>query len=210
MPYEILVIPNESSVWVELIKALPRVVTAITAIIGVWIAKANLEKWRVETIGKRKAELAEAVLADFYEAREVIYYARMPVTFGHEGASRPRITGETKDDIRCLQAYFAVSERLAKKSEFFAQIEARRFRFIALFGVEGAAPYKELGEIHQTIHAAVHSLLERYKQRDVDSNFEKMERLEEIIWWSPDAKRLNMMVSAIEKICKPSIQELAK
>src|ERR1700730_11838477 len=62
--------------WVELLKALPSIVTAGTAIFGVLLAKAGLEKWRRETIGKRKIEVAEEVLADFYQARDIINEAR--------------------------------------------------------------------------------------------------------------------------------------
>ena len=51
---------GQVSLWVELLRAIPSIVTAATAIVGVIIAKAGLEKWRKETIGKRKAELASA------------------------------------------------------------------------------------------------------------------------------------------------------
>ena len=39
-------------------------------------AKAGLDKWRRETIGKRKAEVAEETLTALYEAREIIESVR--------------------------------------------------------------------------------------------------------------------------------------
>ena len=63
---------QELSVWIELAKAIPSVVTAVTAVVGVAIAARGLNKWRAEAIGKRKADLAEEVLADFYQARDII------------------------------------------------------------------------------------------------------------------------------------------
>ncbi|HEY7688659.1 MAG TPA: hypothetical protein VH835_08205, partial [Dongiaceae bacterium] len=47
------------------------VVASIAAIYGV-------HQWRREMVGRRKAELAEAALADAYEAREIIEIARIP------------------------------------------------------------------------------------------------------------------------------------
>ena len=41
------------AVWIELVKAIPSVVTAVTAVVGVSIAARGLNKWRAETIGKR-------------------------------------------------------------------------------------------------------------------------------------------------------------
>jgi hypothetical protein len=63
---------NDLGFWWEAAKILPSVVTALTAILGVTIAARGLTKWRGETIGKRQAELAEEILADFYEARDAI------------------------------------------------------------------------------------------------------------------------------------------
>jgi hypothetical protein len=108
--------------WVELLRALPSIVTAGTAIFGVFLAKAGLEKWRRETIGKRKAELAEEVLADIYQARDIIQAARSPANFNNEGSTRHKEEWETKDDTGTLNAYFAAIERLNNQGEFFAEL----------------------------------------------------------------------------------------
>src|SRR5262249_32311273 len=92
------------------------------------------------TIGKRKAELAEEVLGDFYEARDIITAARSPGGFGHEGVARPKAEWETEDDRRTLNAYFRTMERLRNKEEFFARFHARRYRFMAHFGTESGQP----------------------------------------------------------------------
>ena len=60
-------------------KALTSLVTAITAIYGVSNHEADLNKWGAEIIGKRRAELAETVLADFYRFEDVVRNG--PITF---------------------------------------------------------------------------------------------------------------------------------
>ena len=81
-------------VWIELAKAIPSVVTAITAVVAVIIAARGLNRLRAETIGKRKVERAEDVLADFYQARDIINAARSPGSFGYEGATREKADWE--------------------------------------------------------------------------------------------------------------------
>ena len=61
--------PVVPSFWIELLKSIPSIVTAGTAIYGLKIAKAGLARWNEETVGRRKTELAKQVLAEMYEAR---------------------------------------------------------------------------------------------------------------------------------------------
>ena len=59
----------------EMIKAVAPVFTAGAACSGAYIAYRGLTKWHAETVGKRRVELAEDVLADFYQARDIIQAA---------------------------------------------------------------------------------------------------------------------------------------
>ena len=216
------------SVWSEIAKATPSIITAGTAIYGVAIAKAGLSKWRRETIGKRKAELAEEVLADFYQAREVIQSARSPMSFAHEGATRKKHEDETETETSALNSYFAIVERLEAKSEFFAQLHARQYRFLALFGPGADKSHKSLIQIYNDIVLAARSLIytcrQAYKEQRlglIDEESERqatalrrrMEQKEAIIWWGaeeedPILKRLDDAVKEIEALCRPSIQEI--
>ena len=102
----------------EIIKALGPAFTAAAAWFAAVIGYRGLTKWRQETIGKRKFEIAEEVLADFYEAREIITFARFRGYSREEGASRPTEIWETESDFRALNAYFVPAERLAKRASF--------------------------------------------------------------------------------------------
>ena len=197
--------------WIEVLKALPSMVTAGAAVGTFFIALQGLQKWRQETVGKRKMELAEEVIADFYEARDIIKAARSRGRFSHEGTTRPKGRGESEEDTETLNAYYAVVERLSNKGEFFARLAARRYRFIAFFGKQEAAPFQQLFQLHGEIVATV-STLRMIGTRPVrELNLEKMENV--IFETSGNdhiSRRLDDMVEAIEKVCRPAIQEVAK
>lgn len=160
---------EQASWWVEVLRAAPSIATAGTAIIGVLVAKAGLEKWRRETIGKRKAELAEDVLADFYQTQDVINAARSPGSLNDEGSTRQKVEGETEADTRRLNAYHSVAERLFNKGEFFAELHARRYRYIALFGIDAVKPYDLLFRIRSEIITSVQMLVKTYDNRQFGS-----------------------------------------
>ncbi len=62
----------------ELVKVLGAVATACAAWFAAYTAYRGLQKWRDETLGKRKTELAEQVLASFYEARAYSLGSELP------------------------------------------------------------------------------------------------------------------------------------
>jgi hypothetical protein len=199
----------------EIIKALSAVATAGAAWFAAYTAYRGLEKWRAETIGKRKAELAEEVLADFYEARDIINAVRLPGGFVDEGSTRQRESWETPDDTKMLNAYFATVERLTKKAEFFARLHARRYRVRAVFAKGATAPYDDLSQIHSQIVAAVRLLITTYRHPDrgrgqaLDRNRQSWET---IMGWGLDEEKdpiprlLDQIVEAIEHICQPAIR----
>jgi hypothetical protein len=203
---------QDPPLWLEFVRIIPSIVTAATAIYGVRIGIQGLNKWRAETIGKRKAELAEEVLADFYEARDIINAARSPGGFGHEGATRTPAEWESEDDTRTLNAYFRTIERLRNKEAFFAKLDARRYRFIAHFGLEAAQVYDDLNKIHRQIVVAVQMLISTYRQRDLGSVPENRKIWQASIGWVPAEKdripaQLDALIIEIERICRPAIQE---
>ena len=102
------------AVWIELVKAIPSVVTAVTAVVGVSIAARGVEQ--VASRNDRQA------LADFYRARDIITAARSPGSFSHEGGTRQKADWETADDTGSLNAYFATIERLIKQGRLFRPV----------------------------------------------------------------------------------------
>jgi len=199
----------------EFIKAVAPVFTAGAACIVAWIGWRGLNKWRDETIGKRKAELAEDVIADFYEAREIILEARSPGSIrADEGNTRPKRDDETPEETEKYKAYYLVSERLSKHSDFFARLQARKYRFIAHFGVEAVKPYNDLFQIVVEIRTAVHMLIANHKMDGTPERETNRRKWLTTIYGGSDKddtpKRLDAIVTAIEETCRPAIQETVK
>jgi hypothetical protein len=210
----------EAGSYADWVAALANVAIASAAICAAALGYRGLNAWRTETIGKRKAELAEQVLADFYEARDVFRFARQPFTYSNEGNTRQKEEGETAADTQRLNTYFTVSERLLKRNECFANLHARQYRFLALFGhdSEQIRPFDNPFRIRNEVILAVNMLMTSYKQRrlgDPPVDPKLREKWESAIGWrEPEndaiALGLDDVVKAIEKICRPAIEETEK
>ena len=55
---------SKEIVWIQLVKVIPSVVTAFTAVFDMGIQRTDFDDGRIATMGKRKIELAEHVLID--------------------------------------------------------------------------------------------------------------------------------------------------
>ena len=195
--------------WKDLLAAVPGILGGLAAIGGVLVARAGLSTWRRETIGKRRAELAEAVLADFYEAHDIIAVARSPGGFEGEGKTRQREIRETEDVSRSLDSYFRTVERLNNKAEFFAGLHARRYRFRALFGTEAAAPFEDLFRIRGEIIIDARMLIMNHTAGDIGTLPQIRPAWLATIGWDPTndqiTPRLDQLVQAMETVCRPAI-----
>jgi hypothetical protein len=168
-----------------------------------------LEAW------KRRTEFAEAVLTDFYQATEIIRGARSPGGFGNEGSTRQKEDWETEQDTSRLNSYFRTTERLLREREFFSQLYAKRFRFMAYFGNDAAQPYHDLHRTYTEIVFAVRMLIDTHRNRDEGSLANNRRHWESVIWEGtreddPIPKRLNSIQEAIEATCRPVIQEIVQ
>jgi hypothetical protein len=85
-----------------------------------------LETW------KRRTELAESVLADFYKAREIVHSVRSPGGSAGEDNTRQKEPWENEDDARILNSYFrTVERRVTASSSFERHIVARKRRAVS-------------------------------------------------------------------------------
>lgn len=126
------------------------VVQTGAVVIASGVAIYGIDAWKREHVGKRRIELAEEVLAMFYEARDAIHDVRAPFSFGGEGATRPPGENETSERKKALDSAYVTIERLKRHTELFSKLYSARYRFMASFGEPAGKPFYDLNErIHE-------------------------------------------------------------
>ncbi|HEU4957027.1 MAG TPA: hypothetical protein VFT40_05310 [Sphingomicrobium sp.] len=174
----------------------------LATLVGGWAAIRGVDAWRSEVVGRRKAELAEEVLAQFYRARDVLIWARLP--------DRPLDLDPQADDRdRRHRSHASPIERLTRESALFSELQASRYRFMAYFGEDSAHPFEEMRAIHGEVMSSAESLI-----RDPDelASDTERDRWEDAIGWVDDgddelARRLAETIAAVEQVCRPLIAE---
>lgn len=124
--------------WVEVGQSLSVLFATVTALYGI-------DAWRREFVAKRKIELAEEVLALFYQAKDAIAAIRSPVGFGGEGKTRKRGEQESAKVSEALDQAYVLIERYYGHSELFSRLQVLRYRFKAQHGIDAAKPFDDLG-----------------------------------------------------------------
>jgi hypothetical protein len=155
---------------------------AIAATVAVWQGIKSLSAWRHEAIGRRRIELAEEVLADFYEAWDIIRWVRTPFTSSEESRERPGRDDEPEELRGFRDPYYTPIKRIGDHAEFFAKMRARRYRVIATFGTEAAKPYDAIHKIRIRIAHAAQSLMTPARGSDNERTNLRRERWEADIW----------------------------
>jgi hypothetical protein len=202
--------PDTLQEWANLLQSLAVMVAAIVAIFGI-------DAWRREHAGKRRMELAEEVLALFYQARDVIRQIRNPFGFAGEGETRKADANESREVKRALDNAYVVIERYNKHSELFSRLHAIRYRFMAQVGTNESKPFDDLNGILNDIFLAARRL-GRYWTRDEHwfksqgdtARHEKDIQEAEAIFWSgytpdPIEQRLEHSIGDIERTCKRTL-----
>lgn len=192
----------------------PGTVTAITAIIGVLIAKSGLSKWRTEAIGKRKAELAEQALTLFYEIADVFIWARSPGSFKGDGETRTLLPHETTEQRDARNTYFIPLERLTRETELFSRLQSLRYTFLAYFGEEAIGPFKEVRELHTSIASSAAMLITMIDEDGLTASYAGQDSgadLRTALWGDgirPDQfdQSMKRAIEQIEGICKPVLE----
>ncbi|MEQ1656126.1 MAG: hypothetical protein ABL960_10535 [Nitrospira sp.] len=197
--------------WTDIIQSAAVIIASVVATYGI-------SAWKVEFLGKRKIELAEEVLALFYQVRDVI--ASIRSSFGHEGEGETRKPGpnEKPDHKDVLDQAYVLIERYNRHAEVFSRLRALRYRFMAQFGTESSVPFDDLNRlINELVLAArrkarLATVAERSLQSDEALEKYRQEWLEnERIYYSGDeddpiVPKLEKIISEIENTCRPILE----
>lgn len=99
----------------EWVTAAGTAMAGLATLIAGWAAVRGVDAWRSEIVGRRKAELAEDVLAQFYRARDVLIWARLP--------DRPiESASDGEDPDLRHRSHASPIERLAHESALFSEL----------------------------------------------------------------------------------------
>lgn len=186
----------------EWVSAAGTVMAGLATLVAGWAAIRGVESWRAEIVGRRKAELAEEVLTQFYHARDVLIWARLP--------ARPLdVAGQDDDRDRRHQSHASPIERLTQESALFSELQASRYRFMAYFGEGSAHPFERMRAIHGEVMSAAQSLIRDPDQLACD---DARDRWEDAIGWVAEtddalAHRLAETIAEVEYICRPLIAD---
>jgi hypothetical protein len=172
------------------------ILQSISVIIAAIVVIISVNAWRREYIGKRNVDLAEEVLALFYEARDVIRYIRNPFSFSGEGNTRNSGPNESPEEKEINDRAYIVFERYNKRQDLFNKIYSMRYRYMARFGKDSAKPFDDLHKIVSEIFSSARRLARYWKDQgrrtwQNDEQFQQhlteMRKHEAIFWeMSPD------------------------
>lgn len=189
---------------VDVITAISVATAAIAFVVGV-------NAWKREFVGKRRIELAESVLALFYESQDAIREIRNPFSYVSEGQTRKRSEHEIEEEADLLDRAHIVFERYQKREKLFAELRSIKYRVMATFGSNAGESFDELNKILNEIFASANILGNYYWRRqgrvkmnkdEFQEHLKQMHKHEAIFWFmgEEDDEITPRVRSAVEKI----------
>jgi hypothetical protein len=189
-----------------------------------WAIIAGIDAWKREFIGKRRIELAEEVLAAFFEIKDAMAMIRNPWSSGDEGTSRKKGEHETEVETELLNRGYIVFERYEAKKEVFQRFAILKYRFMASFGADTEDIFNSTTKTLNKVFLAARQLATYYWQRQgrvqmTDTEFKKhldgMHKHEGVFWDmdSPEDEirgDLKRIQERLDSVTKPAFEEKAK
>ena len=181
-------------------------VTAASAVAGAITAALALRTWRKQLVGGRRAEVAEAVLTEFYEYKVFFRAARSAAFSSNEFERRERDPDEERWVSDQLDFCFVLLRRFDARSELRARLWGHQSRFKALFGDAEARPFETLFDAESEFLAAVNAVAQLARRgQEADCGL----RLKLTNGGGTDDdldRRVAEAVHGIEKVCRPAIE----
>ncbi|MDJ0674154.1 MAG: hypothetical protein QNJ36_01925 [Calothrix sp. MO_167.B42] len=203
----------------------PNVITSVSVMIAALSFVSGVSAWKREFIGKRRIELAESVLAMFYEVEDVIREIRNPFSHNDEGKSRKRSDNEREEESKLLDRAYIVFERYQKREKLFAELRSMKYRFRAAFVTqtdklfEELDPFEELDKVLQDIWISASMLGSYYWQRqgrevsdtELKKHLSEMHKYEAVFWLIDENEdtislRIRNVVQQVENITRDVVK----
>ena len=176
----------------------------------------SIDSWRREHVGRRRLDLAEEVLSQFYEARDAISHIRCPAGFEGETAAVQKQDNESEADHHARKTASVVFVRYNSHREMFSKLHATRYRFMAQFGAEAARPFDNLHAIVSEVLSAGRALamlwpIDYHRTEDQKQHHAVAIEKYEAIFWEHDQddalrKKVDDAVGRIESTCRSEMK----
>jgi hypothetical protein len=148
--------------WEGVMPLVQAVIVGLFALAGIVITQA----WTTQRERQKgRLELAEDVLALFYEAREAIAAIRNPFSWFNDGGTRQRASYETDREAEFKDRAYLPIGRYRQREEFFNGFRAKKFRFVATFRDDSETAFNEIDQVLREIFASAHLLSSHYWPR---------------------------------------------
>jgi hypothetical protein len=193
------------------ISSISNVAVALAAAFAAYQGYRSLSAWRGETIGRKRIELAEQVLTDFYEAKDIIRWVRLSLAYSTESRDRPGRDEENESLRHHRDTFYVPLKRLSDHAEFFARLRARRYSVMATFGTDAAKCYDTLNELKGRIEVSASELMRLRPNNQSRRNIAREERLEADVWNSHDENdpinpKLEELIKSVESRFRQEIE----
>lgn len=181
--------------------------TAGAAIFAAATGWRALSRWKAETIGKRRVEVAESTLVAFYQMQEIIKAIRAPLILPSEMEPEEGVPEEVT-----RSGYYAALKRIESYKENYSDFRTKRYIFSALFGRGNMQPWDEINKIFNEMYGAADTLIRGRNDRTQpgDGTFELYRDLRRVIARIDDEDKIDARVekaiTSIEAICRPAIE----
>ncbi|MDP6047698.1 MAG: hypothetical protein QGG25_18960 [Phycisphaerae bacterium] len=177
-------------------------VIVLTAVVSSFF---GFREWRKQLVLKKRHDLAEDVLALFYQCEGLFRHIRNVFGFQGEAADREPWPNETPGQKRDLDMAYVPVARYNENREAFGAIFTLRFRVMAVFGKEAAVPIEGLRMSLSRILAAS-AALSRIARMEMRSA--RTKRHEDVISGCLDDEdkfhvKILGLVKDMETICLP-------
>jgi hypothetical protein len=196
---------------------LAEIAQATSVVVACWSIFAGIGAWKREFIGKRRIELAEEVLAKFFEVRDVTNLVRFPGYREGEGGSRDRPNGEEEALAKARDQAYAHKERFELYRNTFRSFYLLRYRFMATFGTGAESIFLRTERIISSILVAadvliIHHFPDQFRNSPTPEKVAQRRHYEailckELVMPDPIDEQLQEVLVSLEEIVAPCFKE---
>jgi hypothetical protein len=166
---------------------------------------------------KRRAEVAEAVLIDFYKIKRAFEIIRSPMIWATEIVAEEGVA----DDVVGNEGY-GIIRRIRQYADLFSELEARQPTFGAIFGLEATAPFGVIIQAHNRVLHAAEDLLKYRNQLDVPELRDHLVRMRREAYSNiqldlegaeisdPVSTAVAKAIGEIEATCRPTLEGVVR